>query len=72
MVKEYGKDDIAVHTRHAMRDAFKDGKLIEKMVKDLKYLLDIKNQDEVHAVMSLWDNKKGLQKFGVQYHEPEE
>lgn len=43
MVKEYGKDDIAVHTRHAMRDAFKDGKLIEKMVKDLKYLLDIKN-----------------------------
>ena len=72
MVKEYGKDDIAVHTRHAMRDAFKDGKLIEKMVKDLKYLLDIKNQDEVHAVMSLWDNKKGLQKFGVQYHELEE
>lgn len=72
MVKEYGKDDIAVHTRHAMRDAFKDGKLIEKMVKDLKYLLNIKNQDEVHAVMSLWDNKKGLQKFGVQYHEPEE
>ena len=72
MVKEYGKDDIAVHTRHAMRDAFKDGKLMEKMVKDLKYLLDIKNQDEVHAVMSLWDNKKGLQKFGVQYHEPEE
>lgn len=72
MVKEYGKDDIAVHTRHAMRDAFKDGKLIEKMVKDLKYLLDIKNQDKVHAVMSLWDNKKGLQKFGVQYHEPEE
>ena len=72
MVKEYGKDDIAVHTRHAMRNAFKDGKLIEKMVKDLKYLLDIKNQDEVHAVMSLWDNKKGLQKFGVQYHEPEE
>lgn len=72
MVKEYGKDDIAVHTRHAMRNAFKDGKLIEKMVKDLKYLLDIKNQDEVHAVMSLWDNKKGLKKFGVQYHEPEE
>lgn len=72
MVKKYGKDDIAAHTRHAMRDTFKDGKLIEKMVKDLKYLLDIKNQDEVHAVMSLWDNKEGLQKFGVQYHELEE
>lgn len=72
VVKEYGKDDIAAHTRHAMRDAFKDGKLIEKMVKDLKYLLDIKDQGEVHAVMNLWDNKEGLQKFGVQYHELEE
>lgn len=72
MVKEYGKDDIATHTRHAMRDAFKDGKLIEKMVKDLKYLLNVKDLGEVHAVMNLWDNRKGLQKFGVQYHELEE
>lgn len=69
VVKEYGKEDVSSHTRHAMRDVFKDGKLIERMVKDLKYLLDIKDQSEVQAVMSLWDNKKGLQKFGVQYHE---
>lgn len=69
VVKEYGKEDISTHTRHAMRDAFKDGRLIERMVKDLKYLLDVEDQTEVKAVMNLWDNKKGLQKFGVQYHE---
>ena len=45
---------------------------IEKMVKDLKYLLNVKDLGEVHAVMNLWDNRKGLQKFGVQYHELEE
>lgn len=69
VVKEYGKEDISTHTRHAMRDAFKDGRLIERMVKDLKYLLDVEDQTEVKAVMNLWDDKKGLQKFGVQYHE---
>lgn len=66
VVKEYGKEDISTHTRYAMRDAFKDGRLIERMV---KYLLDVEDQTEVKAVMNLWDDKKGLQKFGVQYHE---
>ncbi len=69
VVKEYGKEDISTHTRYAMRDAFKDGRLIERIVKDLKYLLDVEDQTEVKAVMNLWDDKKGLQKFGVQYHE---
>lgn len=69
VVKEYGKEDISTHTRYAMRDAFKDGRLIERMVKDLKSLLDVEDQTEVKAVMNLWDDKKGLQKFGVQYHE---
>lgn len=72
VVKKYTKDDIATHTRHAMRDAFKDGKLLEKMVKDLKYLLDVKDQIKPVAVMNLWDNKNGLQKFGVQYKEIDE
>ena len=62
VVKEYGKEDISTHTRYAMRDAFKDGRLIERMVKDLKYLLDVEDQTEVKAVMNLWDDKKGLQK----------
>ena len=51
-----------------MRDAFANGKLVVQMVKDLKFLLEI--DDEVTAeTMHLWDDRQGLQKFGVQYHE---
>ena len=52
-----------------MRDAFRNGKLLKKMVKDLKFLLEVKDQTEPEAVMNLWDNKEGLQKYGVQYQE---
>ncbi|WP_297819910.1 type I-E CRISPR-associated endonuclease Cas1e [uncultured Lactobacillus sp.] len=68
-VQKYVDEDIASYTRHAMRDAFKDGRLIQKMVKDLKYILDVENDLDTQVVMSLWDNQNGLQKFGVQYHE---
>ena len=37
VVKEYGKEDISTHTRYAMRDAFKDGRLIDG--KRLKILI---------------------------------
>lgn len=68
-VKEFGDQDIARQTRLAMRDAFKNGKLLERMVADLKYLL-LEDPDAVDTeVMHLWDNKLGLQRFGVQYHE---
>ena len=68
MTAEHGDKDIADWTRKGMRDAFAQDKLIVKMVKDLKYLLDI--DDEMNpAVMNLWDDRQGLQKFGVQYHE---
>lgn len=70
MVAKYGDDDIADRTRRAMRDAFHQGKLIKQMVKDLKILLKITDDyDEISVVMSLWDERKGLQKYGVQYHE---
>ena len=68
-VQKYVDEDIASYTRHAMRDAFKDGRLIQKMVKDLKYILDVENDLDTQVVMSLWENQNGLQKFGVQYHE---
>lgn len=71
IVAKYGEDDIADRTRYAMRDAFRNGKLLQQMVKDLKYLFEITNNEleDATVVMSLWDNRKGLQKFGVQYHE---
>ncbi|WP_251717694.1 type I-E CRISPR-associated endonuclease Cas1e [Lactobacillus agrestimuris] len=69
MAKEYGEDrDIADKTRLAMRDAFSNGKLLKRMVKDLKYLLNVTDEPDAD-VINLWDDKMGLQKFGVQYHE---
>lgn len=68
VVAAYGDDNIADRTRWAMRDKIRDSKLIVKMVADLKDLLgddDTRNAD----IINLWDDKEGLQKFGVQYHE---
>lgn len=71
MVAKYGNEDIADHTRRAMRDVFRQGKLLKKMTNDLKDILKISDSDyqTVNVVMSLWDDKDGLKKFGVQYHE---
>lgn len=69
---KFGDDkDIASKTRLAMRDAFKNGKLLSTMVSDLKMLLG-DEKDETIASFSLWDDKLGLQNMGVQYHEIEE
>lgn len=71
MAAKYGDDNIADRTRRKMRDVFSDGKLLVKMVSDLKYILDI--TDDIKATtMNLWDDREGLQKFGVQYHDIDE
>lgn len=72
MTAKYGDSDIATHTRIAMRDEFRTGKLLAKMVKDLKYLLlqeKVSDDEMPEVTMSLWDDREGLQKFGVQYYE---
>lgn len=70
---KYGDDkDIGTKTRLAMRDAFKDGKLLVRMVTDLKSILGVTETNISAGIINLWDDKLGLQKFGVQYHEFEE
>ncbi|MGN8834127.1 type I-E CRISPR-associated endonuclease Cas1e [Allisonella histaminiformans] len=69
-VAAYGDDNIASRTRRAIRDKFRETKLIRQMVVDLKYLLLGKVPEKTEVdVMNLWDDKLGLQKFGVQYYE---
>ncbi|WP_283583640.1 type I-E CRISPR-associated endonuclease Cas1e [Limosilactobacillus difficilis] len=68
MTAIHGDTDIADWTRRAMRDAFAKGKLLVQMVKDLKDILSI-DDDVTASTMHLWDDREGLQKFGVQYHE---
>lgn len=68
MTAKHGNNDIVDWTRRGMRDVFANGKLVVQMVRDLKSLLDI--DDDIPAeTMHLWDDRQGLQKFGVQYHE---
>lgn len=70
---EFGNDkDIGSRTRLAMRDAFADGKLLSRMVTDLKDILGVSETDISVGIINLWDDKLGLQKFGVQYHEMKE
>lgn len=63
--------EISSKTRLAMRDAFKDGKLLARMVVDLKNLLGEEATEETD-LLNLWDDKLGLQEMGVQYHEVKE
>lgn len=69
IIAESPEGDIGRRTRLAMRDFFKDGKLIKRMVRDLKFLLNDEDNSDNVDVINLWDDKLGLQKFGVQYHE---
>lgn len=70
---KFGHDpDIGSRTRRAMRDAFVDGKLLTRMVRDLKALLGMTEDESDIDVVSFWDDRMGLQKFGVQYHELQE
>ena len=66
------QDDIGQLTRLAVRDAFVDGKLMIRMVADLKMLLGDVDDDLDADVVNLWDDKLGLQKFGVSYRESTE
>lgn len=65
-------DDIGRITRHRVRDKFMETKLLEKIVKDLQFLFEIKAEDEIYAeVLNLWDDKNDLVKSGVSYKERE-
>lgn len=62
--------EIGRMTRLKLRDAFVDGKLMMRMVRDLQYLLELEDEDEILTdVLSLWDDKKNLVKHGVSYKE---
>lgn len=62
------EDDVGQITRHKMRDAFYDGKLIKKAVQDIQNLLDVSEEDQVEAdLVNLWDDKEGILEQGINY-----
>lgn len=63
-------DDIGRVTRLKVRDAFVDGKLTVRIVKDLQNLLEVDDLDRIEIdTINLWDEKEQLVQHGVNYHE---
>lgn len=60
-------DDISRVVRHRVRDEMVRTRLIERMVKDIKYLLMNENEYTEEKVMYLWDDKNDSVEFGKQY-----
>lgn len=73
IASNYGdEDDIETITRLKVRDAFVDGKIMAKVVKDLQYLLGVEKDDELLMdSINLWDDKKNLVSYGISYRENE-
>ena len=66
------KQDVGKITRLRTRDAFVDGKLLKRIVKDLQALLEIPEDNQIEAeTLSLWDDKTKLVPYGVNYSEVE-
>lgn len=63
-------DDVAKLARFALRDKMKDGKLMMQIVKDLQYLMDVEEDEEVLIdTLDLWDDKNENVKHGISYKE---
>ncbi len=71
IASEYNdEDDIERLTRLRLRDSFVDGGVMERVVKDLQFLLGVKKTDEfLIDTISLWDDKNELVEYGVSYRE---
>lgn len=70
MTAKYGQEkDLAARTRLAMRDTFRSGKLLSQMVNDLKSILGVDDDQKDADLLQLWNDKLGMQKMGVQYHD---
>lgn len=68
-VAAHGEDkELTRYTRQAVRDIFSQGKIIPRIVSDLKMLL-LGEEDEESTVdvLNLWDDKENLIRSGVSY-----
>lgn len=63
-----GTKDIEGDTRRKIRDVFKQGQILDRMVKDIKYLLmDDNRSEDFTSTLYLWDNLQGNQDHGILY-----
>lgn len=63
-------DDVGKIIRLNVRDAFSNGKILVRIVRDLQYLLDVPEKENIEAEsIELWDDKGKLVPYGVNYSE---
>jgi CRISPR-associated protein Cas1 len=64
------EDDIGRIARQRMRDKCVEGKIMERIVKDVQQLMDVPEDEEfVSDTINLWDDKEQLVQHGVNYSE---
>ena len=57
-------------TRLKVRDAFVDGRLIQRVVKEVQFLLEVEEDELLEVdIINLWDEKTPLASFGINYSE---
>lgn len=63
------KNHIAEETRKAFRQRVYGSDLIERMVRDLKYILDLQSDEiDFENTLCLWDGRRESKEAGVQYY----
>lgn len=68
--KEEKEDEIGKLARLKLRDKLIDGKIMQQIVKDLQYLMDISEDEEISLdIIELWDDKNENAKYGISYRE---
>lgn len=60
-------EDISGAVRRRVRDEMTKAHLLERMVRDIKYLLMPEDNSDKDKIMYLWDDKKDTVDFGKQY-----
>lgn len=64
------EDDIGRIARQRFRDKCIDGKIMRRIVRDVQYLMDVQEGEELFIdTINLWDDKDRLVEHGVNYSE---
>ncbi|MBQ6327013.1 MAG: type I-E CRISPR-associated endonuclease Cas1 [Clostridia bacterium] len=66
-------EDLNRAVRRSVRDAMTKAKIINRMVQDIRYLLDVdEKQEEPPNVVYLWDDRQGLIRNGINFEQEEQ
>jgi len=61
-------DDVGRISRQRVRNSFMDGKVFARIVRDIQILIGVKEDEQFEIEpLSLWDNKEGNIKYGINY-----